>query len=128
MARRNKAKEEVAKVSKPENVTSNKKTEEDFSKEAIEEMKKFPEAPLVEDYENSELNKQAVEAVAEQVADTPEEQPEQEQPTEEPVKLHILADDRLNSLIAKANELGITDVIQIISSDKYGQFYMVYRA
>lgn len=123
MAKRNKAKEEVAKVSKPENVTSNKKVEEDFSEAAMQEMKKFPKAPSVEDYENSKLNKQAVEAVAEQVADTPE-----EQPTEEPVKLHIIADDRLNSLIAKANELGITDVIQIISSDKYGQFYMVYRA
>ena len=123
MAKRNKAKEEVAKVSKPENVTSNKKVEEDFSEAAMQEMKKFTEAPLMENYENSELNRQAVEAVVEQVAETPE-----EQPTEEPVKLHILADDRLNSLIAKANELGITDVIQIISSDKYGQFYMVYRA
>jgi len=122
MVKRNKAKEEVAKVSKPKNVTSNKKVEEDFSEAAMQKMKKFPEAPSVEDYENSELNKQAVEAVAEQVAETPE-----EQPTEEPVKLHILADDRLNSLIAKANDLGITDVIQIISSDKYGQFYMVYR-
>jgi 16S rRNA U1498 N3-methylase RsmE len=58
----------------------------------------------------------------------PEKQPEQEQPVEGTVKLHILSDDRLNSLITKANELGITDVIQIISSDKYGQFYMIYRA
>lgn len=124
MAKRNKAKEEVAKVSKPENVASNKKMEEDFSEAAMQEMKKFSEAPSIEDFENSELNKQAVEVVTEQLSEAHEEQ----QPTKDPIKLHILADDRLNSLIAKANELGITDVIQIISSDKYGQFYMVYRA
>ena len=42
-------------------------------------------------------------------------------------KLKLLAADRLNSLINEANELGITDVVQILNSDKYGQFYMVYR-
>ena len=42
-------------------------------------------------------------------------------------KLHVLADDRLNSLIAKANEQGITDVVQILCVEKYGQFYLVYR-
>ena len=46
---------------------------------------------------------------------------------EEPKKLKLLAADRLNSLINEANELGITDVVQILNSDKYGQFYMVYR-
>lgn len=42
-------------------------------------------------------------------------------------KLKVLADDRLNSLINRANELGITDVVQIINSDKFGQFYLVYK-
>ena len=42
-------------------------------------------------------------------------------------KLKLLAADRLNSLINEANELGITDVVQILNSDKYGQFYMMYR-
>lgn len=46
---------------------------------------------------------------------------------EESKKLKLLAADRLNSLINEANELGITDVVQILNSDKYGQFYMVYR-
>jgi hypothetical protein len=47
--------------------------------------------------------------------------------SEESKKLKLLAADRLNSLINEANELGITDVVQILNSDKYGQFYMVYR-
>jgi hypothetical protein len=46
---------------------------------------------------------------------------------EESKKLKLLAADRLNSLINEANELGITNVVQILNSDKYGQFYMVYR-
>ena len=123
MAKRNKAKEEVTKVSKPEEVVSNKEENKGENGAVTQENEKSPKVSSVQDYENNELN--------EQVAETsvlPEKQCEQEQPVERTVKLHILSDDRLNSLINKANEFGITDVIQIISSDKYGQFYMIYRA
>lgn len=127
MAKRNKAKEEVTEVSKPEKVISNKEENEGGNDVVMQENEKSPEVSSAQDYENNESNEQAVKT-EEQVNDTPEKQPEQEQPVEGTVKLHILSDDRLNSLITKANELGITDVIQIISSDKYGQFYMIYRA
>ena len=127
MAKRNKAKEEVTEVSKPEKVVSNKEENEGGNDAVMQENKKSPEVSSAQDYENNESNEQAVKT-EEQVNTASEKQPEQEQPVEGTVKLHILSDDRLNSLIAKANELGITDVIQIISSDKYGQFYMIYRA
>jgi hypothetical protein len=127
MAKRNKAKEEVIEVSKPEKVVSNKEENEGENDAVIQENEKSPEVSSAQDYENNESNEQAVKT-EEQVNTAPEKQPEQEQPVEGTVKLHILSDDRLNSLITKANELGITDVIQIISSDKYGQFYMIYRA
>lgn len=127
MAKRNKAKEEVTEVSKPEKVISNKEENEGGNDAVMQENEKSPEVSSAQDYENNESNEQAVK-IEEQVNTAPEKQPEQEQPVEETVKLHILSDDRLNSLITKANELGITDVIQIISSDKYGQFYMIYRA
>ena len=127
MAKRNKAKEEVTEVSKPEKVVSNKEENEGGNDAVMQENEKSPGVSSAQDYENNELNEQAVKT-EEQVNTAPEKQPEQEQPVEGTVKLHILSDDRLNSLINKANELGITDVIQIISSDKYGQFYMVYRA
>lgn len=127
MVKRNKAKEEVTEVSKPEKVVSNKEENEGGNDAVMQENEKSPDVSSAQDYENNEPNEQAVKA-EEQVNAAPEKQPEQEQPVEETVKLHILSDDRLNSLITKANELGITDVIQIISSDKYGQFYMIYRA
>ena len=127
MAKRNKAKEEVTEVSKPEKVVSNKEENEGGNDAVMQENEKSPEVSSAQDYENNESNEQAVKT-EEQVNTAPEKQPEQEQPVEGTVKLHILSDDRLNSLINKANELGITDVIQIISSDKYGQFYMIYRA
>lgn len=127
MAKRNKAKEEVTEVSKPEKVVSNKEENEGGNNAVMQENEKSPEVSSAQDYENNESNEQAVKT-EEQVNTAPEKQPEQEQPVEGTVKLHILSDDRLNSLITKANELGITDVIQIISSDKYGQFYMIYRA
>ena len=127
MAKRNKAKEEVTEVSKPEKVVSNKEENEGGNDAVMQENEKSPEVSSAQDYENNESNEQAVKT-EEQVNTASEKQPEQEQPVEGTVKLHILSDDRLNSLINKANELGITDVIQIISSDKYGQFYMVYRA
>lgn len=53
---------------------------------------------------------------------------EEEQPEgEHKPKLHVLAADRLNSLINEANELGITDIVQFLNSDRTGQFYLVYR-
>lgn len=79
--------------------------------------------PTMEDYENSELNKKAVETLIEDNPELQEEQPQEEQPK----KLRIIADDRLNSLINTANEMGITDVVQIINSDRLSQFYLIYR-
>lgn len=59
------------------------------------------------------------------VSVTPDEKVEEDAEEYHPL-LRVLADDRLNNLINRANELGITDVVQILSSDKYG-FYLVYR-
>lgn len=128
MASRKKSKKEVTKELQPEVVTSNK---EEKKKEEIT-------VPTMEDFENSkplteatmnallaqsspteELRKKVVETLMDTDAPEPKEE-------EKPKKLHVLADDRLNSLINKANELGITDVVQILNSDKFGQFYMVY--
>ena len=121
MANRKKAKEEVKSPINSTEVTSNKGENKEHAQS--------PKVPTMEDYENSELNKKAVEALIE---DNPELQPEkkneEEQPQEEqPKKLRIIADDRLNSLINTANEMGITDVVQIINSDRLNQFYLIYR-
>ncbi len=121
MANRKKAKEEVKSPINSTEVTSNKGENKEHAQS--------PKVPTMEDYENSELNKKAVEALTE---DNPELQPEkkneEEQPQEEqPKKLRIIADDRLNSLINTANEMGITDVVQIINSDRLSQFYLIYR-
>lgn len=121
MANRKKAKEEVKSPINSTEVTSNKGENKGHAQS--------PKVPTMEDYENSELNKKAVETLIE---DNPELQPEkkdeEEQPQEEqPKKLRIIADDRLNSLINTANEMGITDVVQIINSDRLSQFYLIYR-
>ena len=121
MANRKKAKEEVKSPINNTEVTSNKGENKEHAQS--------PKVPTMEDYENSELNKKAVETLIE---DNPELQPEkkdeEEQPQEEqPKKLRIIADDRLNSLINTANEMGITDVVQIINSDRLSQFYLIYR-
>ena len=121
MANRKKAKEEVKSPINSTEVTSNKGENKEHAQS--------PKVPTIEDYENSELNKKAVETLIE---DNPELQPEkkneEEQPQEEqPKKLRIIADDRLNSLINTANEMGITDVVQIINSDRLSQFYLIYR-
>lgn len=121
MANRKKAKEEVKSPINSTEVTSNKGENKEYAQS--------PKVPTMEDYENSELNKKAVETLIE---DNPELQPEkkneEEQPQEEqPKKLRIIADDRLNSLINTANEMGITDVVQIINSDRLSQFYLIYR-
>ncbi len=138
MANRKKVKEETTSKSKPANVTSN--IEE--NKEENSQVK----VPTMEDYENSEKNSEAVEKAKEEIqtleeilekvtqpSESQEETSDNGKTTENPEpenikpKLHVLADDRLNSLINRANELGITDVIQILNSDKFGQFYLVYK-
>jgi hypothetical protein len=128
MASRKKSKKEVTKELQPEVVTSNK---EEKKKEEIT-------VPTMEDYENSKLLTEATmnailaqspsaegirEKVVETLMNTDAPEPKKE---EKPKKLHVLADDRLNSLINRANELGITNVVEVLNSDKFGQFYMVY--
>lgn len=128
MASRKKSKKEATKELQPEVVTSNK--EEEKKEEII--------VPTMEDFENRELLTEATinallaqspsaEGIQEKVVETPmytdAPAPKEE---EKPKKLHVLADDRLNSLINRANELGITNVVEILNSDKFGQFYMVY--
>ena len=127
MANRKKAKEERTSKSKPVNVTSNieenkegnpqveNSMAENFAEKAVESLQQeLKEASELEELSQLQSNQE----------ETPEQEPERE---EEKPKLHVLADDRLNSLINRANELGITDVIQILNSDKYGQFYLVYK-
>lgn len=115
MANRKKAKEEVKSPINSTEVISNKGENKEHAQS--------PKVPTMEDYENSELNKKAVETLIEDNPELQEEQPQEEQPK----KLHIIADDRLNSLINTANEMGITDVVQIINSDRLSQFYLIYR-
>lgn len=137
MANRKKTKEEKApKKSKVKEVTSNIEennggnsqveipSAEDLKEEACEspeqELKEAAELEELSQSQNDQVNDQ------EEIPDS-EEQVVDSEPKEEKPKLHVLADDRLNSLINTANELGITDVVQIINSEKYGQFYLVYR-
>jgi hypothetical protein len=116
-----KAKEEVTKNPKPETVASNRveNEEENLSSVSTGSDKKPIVLPSTEGLAGSDFDKDT------ELITTPEEQPAQE---EQKPKLHVLASDRLNALIDDANELGITDVVQMINSDKYGQCYMVYRA
>jgi hypothetical protein len=116
-----KAKEEVTKNPKPEAVASNRveNKEENLSSVSTDSEENPIIPPSTEGLAGSDFDKDK------ELINTPEEQPEQE---EQKPKLHVLAADRLNALIDDANELGITDVVQILSSDKYGQCYMVYRA
>ena len=133
MANRKKAKEEVKSPinstevisnkgeNKEENVLGGPQTPPYDSNHIVDMTGK--KVPTMEDYENSELNKKAVETLIEDNPELQEEQPQEEQPK----KLRIIADDRLNSLINTANEMGITDVVQIINSDRLSQFYLIYR-
>ena len=133
MANRKKAKEEVKSPINSTEVISNKgenKEENVFGGPQTPPYDSNPivdmtgkKVPTMEDYKNSELNKKAVETLIEDNPELQEEQPQEEQPK----KLHIIADDRLNSLINTANEMGITDVVQIINSDRLSQFYLIYR-
>lgn len=128
MASRKKSKKEVTKELQPEVVTSNKEEKKEVQNtiptlEDFEKSKPLTEATmnalLAQSSPTEELRKKVVETLMDTDAPEPKEE-------EKPKKLHVLADDRLNSLINKANELGITDVVQILNSDKFGQFYMVY--
>lgn len=110
MANRKKAKTAEPKKVETENVTSNI--------EEIEE-EKLALAEIPEDIKEEVV-------VAENIAAKEETIMTQKSEENKP-KLKVLADDRLNSLINRANELGITDVVQIINSDKFGQFYLVYK-
>lgn len=129
MASRKKPKKEVTKELQPEVVTSNK--EEKKKEEII--------VPTLEDFENSKPLTEATmnailaqspsaEEIQEKVVEPPvyTDAPAPKKEEEKPKKLHVLADDRLNSLINRANELGITNVVEVLNSDKFGQFYMVY--
>lgn len=128
MASRKKSKKEVTKELQPEVVTSNKEEKKEVQNtvptlEDFEIIKPLTEATmnalLAQSSPTEELRKKVVETLMDTDAPEPREE-------EKSKKLHVLADDRLNSLINKANELGITDVVQILNSDKFGQFYMVY--
>lgn len=117
-----KAKEEVAQSQQPEVDTSNRGEGEGTnltsSSVQIEGNGNvvIQESNSTENLSQDELTKKS-------------DQEEQPEPNEEkPKSLHLLAADRLNQLIDEANELGITDVVQILNSDRTGQFYMVYKA
>ena len=136
MANRKKTKEEKTQKSKVKEVASNIEENdgensqvevslaEDLKEKACESL----EQELKEAAELEELSQSQSDQVNDQEEiPNSEEQVVDPEPKEERPKLHVLADDRLNSLINTANELGITDVVQIINSEKYGQFYLVYR-
>ena len=136
MANRKKVKEGITSKSKPIDVTSNIEENkegnpqveipqtEDLKEKACESLQQ----ELKEAAELEELSQSQSDQVddQEETSDS-EEQEADPEPKEKKPKLRVLADDRLNSLINRANELGITDVIQILNSDKFGQFYLVYR-
>lgn len=132
MANRKKTKEEKTPKSKVNEVASNIEENnggnsqvevpsvEDLKEKACESLEQeLKEAAELEELSQSQNDQEEIPDSGEQVVDP--------EPKEEKPKLHVLADDRLNSLINTANELGITDVVQIINSEKYGQFYLVYR-
>lgn len=110
-----KAREEVTKKLQPKVEASNKE-----EKKEIDSVSTEPESPSKK---NDEVAQAIVKASEDADAKVSEEKHEVQKP-----ELHVIASDRLNKLISEANELGITDIVQILNSDKYGQFYMVYRA
>lgn len=110
-----KAGEEVTKKLQPKVETSNKE-----EKKEIDSVSTEPESPSKKD---DEIASAIVKVSEDASTKVPEEKHEVQKP-----ELHVIASDRLNKLISEANELGITDIVQILNSDKYGQFYMVYRA
>jgi hypothetical protein len=110
-----KAREEVTKKLQPTVATSNKEGNKEIDSVSTE-----PESPSKKDDEVAQTVVKTSEDAGTKVS---EEKHEVQKP-----ELHVIASDRLNKLISEANELGITDIVQILNSDKYGQFYMVYRA
>lgn len=128
MASRKKSKKEVTKELQPEVVTSNKeeKKEEEIIVPTLEDFEKSK--PLTEAMNAILAQSPSAEGIREKVVEPPvyTDAPAPKKEEEKPKKLHVLADDRLNSLINRANELGITNVVEVLNSDKFGQFYMVY--
>lgn len=149
MANRKKAKEEKPTKSKVSKVASNMENV-DWAENVLKESENSSKGPSLADYENSTQNEKACESLVQELKEAAElealsqaqsdqvndqeeipdskEQVVGPEPEPEKPKLRILADDRLNSLINRANEMGITDVVQILNSEKYGQFYLVYRS
>ena len=126
-----KAKEEVIQSPKPEAETSN--IEENngtkSSSDRVPSLDKTQGTPLhseglgAKDFKEDEATEELSQSEVTEISDQEEEQPEGEHKP----KLYVLAADRLNSLVNEANELGITDIVQILNSDRAGQFYLVYR-
>lgn len=127
-----KAKEEVTQSPKQEAEVSNIE-ETNSTKVASNRAPSFDEAqgtPInsegkgAKDFVKEKSTEELSQAEVTKTSDQEEKQPEQE---EQKPKLHVLAADRLNSLVNEANELGITDIVQFLNSDRTGQFYLVYR-
>ena len=126
-----KAKEEVTQSPKQEAEVSNIE-DNNGTKSSSDRVPSFDEAqgtPLhpdglgAKDFKEDEATEELSQSEVTEISDQEEGQPEGEHKP----KLHVLAADRLNSLINEANELGIIDIVQILNSDRTGQFYLVYR-
>ena len=126
-----KAKEEVTQSPKQEAEVSNIE-ETNSTKAASNRAPSFDEAqgtPVnsegkgAKDFIKEGATEELSQSEVTKTSDQEEEQPEGEHKP----KLHVLAADRLNSLVNEANELGITDIVQFLNSDRTGQFYLVYR-
>lgn len=119
-----KAKKEVTQSPKQEAEVSNIE-ETDKATTGFIRMADDPEPPIdgVGSSASTIKEEELSQSEVTETSDQEEEQPEEEHKP----KLHVLAADRLNSLINEANELGITDIVQFLNSDRTGQFYLVYR-
>lgn len=126
-----KAKEEVTQSPKQEAEVSNIE-ENNGVKAASDKAPSFdeaqgtpinPEGKGAKDFIKDDSTEELSQSEVTKTSDQEEEQPEGEHKP----KLHVLAADRLNSLVNEANELGITDIVQFLNSDRTGQFYLVYR-
>lgn len=126
-----KAKEEVTQSPKQEAEVFNIE-ETNSTKAASNRAPSFDEAqgtPInsggkgAKDFTKKDSTEELSQSEVTETSDQEEEQPEGEHKP----KLHVLAADRLNSLVNEANELGVTDIVQFLNSDRTGQFYLVYR-
>ena len=121
-----KAKEEVTQSPKQEAEVSNIE-ETNSTKEAPNRAPSFDEAqgtPVNSEGKGAKdfIKEKSTEELSQSEVTKTSDQEEEHKP-----KLHVLAADRLNSLVNEANELGITDIVQFLNSDRTGQFYLVYR-